>query len=187
MKKMVLASLLAASAIYAAPAAAVVSVDGTVKANKVDYITFSHAGGALSIFTEGRFFEEPSYLPLLDPMVRLFANNGSPIGGLTGAFLGVADDTIGTYPRLDFANLASGSYILAVGAFELTMDEARTGIASTPDIFNLDYTTTFRSSTDVTIGGAVPEPATWAMMIAGFGLVGAGMRRRAPKVTVTYA
>lgn len=33
---------------------------------------------------------------------------------------------------------------------------------------------------DVTVGtaGAVPEPASWAMMIAGFGLVGATMRRR---------
>jgi hypothetical protein len=28
--------------------------------------------------------------------------------------------------------------------------------------------------------GVIPEPATWAMMIAGFGLVGAAMRRRAP-------
>lgn len=28
-------------------------------------------------------------------------------------------------------------------------------------------------------GNAVPEPATWAMMIAGFGLVGGAMRRRA--------
>lgn len=27
-------------------------------------------------------------------------------------------------------------------------------------------------------GGAVPEPASWAMMIAGFGLVGGAMRRR---------
>ncbi len=27
-------------------------------------------------------------------------------------------------------------------------------------------------------GGAVPEPATWAMMIAGFGLAGATLRRR---------
>jgi hypothetical protein len=33
---------------------------------------------------------------------------------------------------------------------------------------------------------AVPEPATWAMMIAGFGLIGASMRRR-QKVSVTYA
>ena len=36
-------------------------------------------------------------------------------------------------------------------------------------------------SLDVTvdgIGGAVPEPATWAMMLGGFGLVGGAMRRR---------
>ena len=26
--------------------------------------------------------------------------------------------------------------------------------------------------------GGVPEPATWALMIAGFGLAGAGLRRR---------
>lgn len=31
-------------------------------------------------------------------------------------------------------------------------------------------------------GGAVPEPASWALMIAGFGLVGAAMRRRAAAV-----
>jgi hypothetical protein len=27
--------------------------------------------------------------------------------------------------------------------------------------------------------GGVPEPASWAMLIAGFGLTGAAMRRRA--------
>ncbi len=32
--------------------------------------------------------------------------------------------------------------------------------------------------TDNVTGNAVPEPATWAMMIGGFGLVGASMRRR---------
>ncbi|MBU3077347.1 PEPxxWA-CTERM sorting domain-containing protein [Sphingomonas sp. XMGL2] len=40
--------------------------------------------------------------------------------------------------------------------------------------------TIFGSGTpgSVQVPGAVPEPATWAMMIGGFGLVGASMRRR---------
>ncbi len=33
------------------------------------------------------------------------------------------------------------------------------------------------------VAGAVPEPATWAMMIGGLGLVGASMRRRSAKVS----
>jgi PEP-CTERM motif len=37
------------------------------------------------------------------------------------------------------------------------------------------------SVSDSSIVAGVPEPATWAMMIAGFGLVGAGMRRRAAR------
>jgi len=37
--------------------------------------------------------------------------------------------------------------------------------------------------------GAVPEPATWAMMIGGFGMVGGAMRsaRRRTKTTVSFA
>ncbi len=35
-------------------------------------------------------------------------------------------------------------------------------------------------------GAAVPEPATWALLILGFGLVGAAMRRK-PAATVSYA
>ncbi len=31
---------------------------------------------------------------------------------------------------------------------------------------------------NIAVGGAVPEPATWAMMVLGFGLVGASVRRR---------
>lgn len=34
---------------------------------------------------------------------------------------------------------------------------------------------------------AVPEPGTWAMMIAGFGLIGAGMRRSKMRVRVAYS
>jgi hypothetical protein len=37
-----------------------------------------------------------------------------------------------------------------------------------------------------TPSGAVPEPASWAMMVGGFGLVGAAMRSRR-KQTISYA
>ena len=48
-----------------------------------------------------------------------------------------------------------------------------------------DYT--FRTYTDNAVGGAVPEPATWAMMLAGFGLTGAALRRRRQQATVSFA
>ncbi|MBS0332174.1 MAG: PEP-CTERM sorting domain-containing protein [Proteobacteria bacterium] len=34
------------------------------------------------------------------------------------------------------------------------------------------------------LGGAIPEPASWALMIAGFGLLGAVLRRRAASAAV---
>lgn len=35
--------------------------------------------------------------------------------------------------------------------------------------------------------GGVPEPAAWAMMLAGFGLVGSSMRRRGPRLSTVTA
>jgi len=34
---------------------------------------------------------------------------------------------------------------------------------------------------------AVPEPATWALMILGFGMVGAALRRRAGSTLIVLA
>ena len=40
---------------------------------------------------------------------------------------------------------------------------------------------------DVSYMGAVPEPGVWVLMILGFGLVGAGMRRRRGQMTLLPA
>lgn len=37
------------------------------------------------------------------------------------------------------------------------------------------------------VSAPVPEPATWALMISGFGLVGGAMRRRSSQTRVTFA
>ena len=49
------------------------------------------------------------------------------------------------------------------------------------DAFGLDNATFSRSA----LTAAVPEPASWAMMVGGFGLVGMAMRRR--KVAISFA
>jgi len=48
------------------------------------------------------------------------------------------------------------------------------------DVINWEFRDTFRP-----IGGGVPEPATWAMLVLGFGALGAAMRRR--RVTFAHA
>lgn len=52
--------------------------------------------------------------------------------------------------------------------------------------FNLDPATDSVDGILDNVSVAVPEPATWAMLITGFALIGAARRRRAP-VRVTYA
>ena len=61
------------------------------------------------------------------------------------------------------------------GITRITIEQPRSGW-----IFAIDDLTYSLSA------GGVPEPAAWAMMLAGFGLVGSAMRRR-QKVAVTFA
>jgi len=77
---------------------------------------------------------------------------------------------IASYNLLEFAPISTPG---ALNAFAFRgIDGGGSGIKSF----------TMQGSYAIMSGGAstpVPEPATWAMLIAGFGLVGAGMRRRA--------
>ena len=62
------------------------------------------------------------------------------------------------------------------------------GTSAIPRSFD-DGTATFGHPTSneiIATAGAIPEPATWAMMLAGFGAVGFAMRRR-QKVAVSFA
>ena len=88
-------------------------------------------------------------------------------------------------PGSNFINPANGDQIAAGtnGRFTVTgtAGELFTSVtfSSTGNSFEVD---------NLAVGGAVPEPATWAMMIVGFGLVGGAMRRsRKATARVTYA
>jgi hypothetical protein len=99
-------------------------------------------------------------------------NNPATPAGAPSTVYGF-DVTVGT---------GQGSYVVSTKALP-TM--AFFGATSTTAFTSITLTggnnfTNFDNLTLATaVGGAVPEPATWAMMIGGFGLVGGAMRRRA--------
>ncbi len=163
------AAMICAATTQAAQAATI--VDGTVGANAVDYIFFDFDGGALQINLDG--------VTLGDPMIRLFDDNGSAAGALTGTFLGVNDDGgPGLNSELS-VTLLNGSYVLAVGAYFLSDTEARSGLASTPFLPGT-YRATFSDDITVTNGiAAVPLPASMPLLLIGVGALGAARRRAA--------
>ncbi len=79
----------------------------------------------------------------------------------------------GPFPPVDFSGLSAQSIYsdLAIGAFSAVAIK-NNGIGP-----GGAGTTTFNTGS-VTVPGAIPEPATWMMMVMGFGMLGAGLRLR---------
>jgi hypothetical protein len=90
-----------------------------------------------------------------------------------GSLTGVAPGTL-----LDSRTFTTGGF---------TSDNdviATAGLFSTTAVYTINFGegANGRVNAGVDVTAAVPEPATWAMMIMGFGLVGGVMRRRSTKV-----
>ncbi|WP_081469535.1 PEPxxWA-CTERM sorting domain-containing protein [Sphingomonas sp. PAMC 26617] len=110
--------------------------------------------------------------------VRVFSGfNG------TGTLLGTIDlsaqftQNCGGDPTGDFCNFTNAGVAFAGTAHSIDFG----GTASQTGYDDITF------GSDVA-GGAVPEPATWAMMLAGFGMIGCTVRRRQQvRTTVAYA
>lgn len=84
-------------------------------------------------------------------------------------------NTGGPFAPFDFAGLSARSTFGGLGLdafFTLTTKNNPDGVpgGSNTAVFTLGQVT-------VPVAAAVPEPATWAMMLGGFGLIGAATRR----------
>lgn len=133
------------------------------------------------------------------------AINGAPAlqfanftGGLSSAFSGVALDLL----QIQIRDGAIGAGDISLSDLMLNGVQLTPNTVSAPESqinywriggdFRQSFTLTgslnlagaFGTSTELNrveflVGNAVPEPSTWAMMIGGFGIAGAAMRRRA--------
>ena len=121
--------------------------------------------------------------------VALFTLNGIDLTALLNAAVEAKPYESNLYgiftivlPNTVYAPLLTGNV-----NFLLNLQNGRS--ASTDRPFNagyLDYSKLTINTRVVDPGpDPIPEPATWAMMISGFGLVGAAMRRR--RVSVSFA
>ncbi|PZU50012.1 MAG: hypothetical protein DI568_04320 [Sphingomonas sp.] len=124
---------------------------------------------------------DPSWLSEMS----LLSSNTSGTGGfyLTP---GLGDDEWGTASYAEFGDLVSFGLDFttdADGLMWLDFFESFDDEEINPDgVWNGTLTFTYTPGTP-TGGGVVPEPAAWAMMIAGFGLVGASLRRRRQSIS----
>lgn len=150
--------------------------------------TLSNAGGFVTSRTG-----DMSFVALGTPLTfsTVTATNGTSVSFTSsfGDFIGSIQDLM-TLPApnavVSFNALGTFTPNGALSAFEeglasLTVSFTQTGaLTNGGEQPSISGSFTFASPPTITDGGGstVPEPAAWAMLIAGFGMTGAAMRRR---------
>ena len=81
-------------------------------------------------------------------------------------------------PSRDFTLFTASNFLATGSTGTLTFAGAPSVTGDDDVIFDLVEVTAVTGEPPAPVSGAVPEPATWAMMIGGFGLIGGTMRRR---------
>ncbi|MEO9468615.1 PEPxxWA-CTERM sorting domain-containing protein [Parasphingorhabdus sp.] len=178
MKKLVLAAT-AATMLTAVPAQAATILGGSLGVDRTASFQFDYDGtGNLSIQVDA---DLTSGTPLSDPQIYIFNDDY-----LTGTLFATDDDSGFGLNAFISQPGAAGTYVLQIGNFSFTEAEARAN-ANNSGSEGDDFVVIFGDGID-NIGAPVPEPATWAFMIFGFGAVGSAMRRRnKANVKVSYA
>jgi serralysin len=142
------------------------SLLGVPGSNTFDYFRFTVANAG----TVGTFDIDAARDLGSDLALRLFNSSFTSIAFSDDASAIDLGSTSRNDPFFTYTFANAGTYFLRVGQFNTAtqMDE--------PQALGLGYALNISLAPSST--AAVPEPATWAMMLLGFGAVGYSMRRR---------
>jgi hypothetical protein len=108
----------------------------------------------------------------------------SPVTGFGGRINWFGDDVPVTIAAYDAADNLLETYALADSSGNLVAPDTFYGIYRPEgDISKFVMTAGYIGIADIQVGGVIPEPATWALLVSGFGLVGHAARRRRTAIT----
>ncbi len=176
MKEYIMVAALTAAAIPAsANATTVLETQAQTSAGQLFSYSFAGLGtptgpGSITITARGDYsFGFPQIESLDYDIEGLLTGNLSLESADTTTAFSFDDNQFSSTFALTLADFQT---LTADGVIDITLD-----LSDGVNLFNPD---TAFTSVGITLEsvGAVPEPASWAMMIGGFGLVGGAMRRR---------
>ncbi|WP_254602107.1 PEPxxWA-CTERM sorting domain-containing protein [Sphingomonas bacterium] len=208
MKLLTRSALLAAAAIcVAGPAFAAQIPDGTVSYVNLTQPAVNYSVSPSTVAFNGTTFELTG--------TGGFSAVGGLLGSMLGtlSFSTTVNSTISQVVNnfFSFADGSSGQYIFSLDSVTTTAYTVNPGVSQSFGLYllgstvdtNLGYTATptsltmtfnqtgnsgFSASGTLAVppAGSVPEPASWAMMVGGFGLLGATLRRKRTAAVVTF-
>ena len=207
MKVFTCAAMVAAATLcVTAPAMAAQIADGTVSfvnlgQPTVDYtvdpsiVTFS--SGTFEVNGTGGFLGAKNGMGSLSGALSFSAVEGTTRNETLSNFFTFSDG-LGSNFQFSVDSVLTKAYAVATGtqSFSLyllgsTLDQAR-GLTATPTSLTISFNQTgdsgFSASGTLAVPPtvAVPEPASWVMMVGGFGLLGATLRRKRSATTISF-
>ena len=138
-----------------------------------EFVTLRHGDSIVALNGTGLTATATELIFDFDSFSQLVFANGTAFYGMSGAGFGNSIAQCGFVPQCELLFFGSGIPFSTVAQFN-----------SGPVVLATAIPCVGRNCVPP---GGVPEPASWAMMIAGFGLVGAGLRRRRSKALFRLA